>query len=71
MDLKTHLMPPEEVERLVNELRDWCALMHGRQVEIANYLGVKKQQVQGWLTGRRKPGTKHYFAIRAFLDRQR
>jgi transcriptional regulator with XRE-family HTH domain len=64
-------MPPEEVERLVAELRYWCLQKHGRQADVAVHLGVKRQQVHSWISGRRKPGTKHYFAIREFLERQK
>jgi transcriptional regulator with XRE-family HTH domain len=65
------LMPPEEVERLVSELRDWCGAKYGRQVEVAVALGVTKQQISNWLSGRRTPSTKYYFAIRDFLEKQR
>jgi len=64
-------MPTEEIEKLVTELRNWCAQKHGRQVEIARHLGIKKQHIQAWLAGKHMPGTKHYFKIRDFLAQQK
>jgi transcriptional regulator with XRE-family HTH domain len=65
-----HMTAPE-LEKLLNELRDWCAEERGRQAQIAESLDVSRGLVNDWLTGRREPGTNEYLALRAFLKRQR
>jgi transcriptional regulator with XRE-family HTH domain len=64
-------MTAPELEKLLNELRDWCAEERGRQAQIAESLDVSRGLVNDWLTGRREPGTNEYLALRAFLKRQR
>jgi transcriptional regulator with XRE-family HTH domain len=61
-------MPPEELDKLMADLRAWCDARYGRQAELAAELGVSKQLVTNWLAGRRKPTLKHFFEIRRFLD---
>jgi transcriptional regulator with XRE-family HTH domain len=64
------LMPPEELDKLMADLRAWCDEKYGRQAELADELGVSKQLVTNWLAGRRSPTLKHFFEIRRFLDEQ-
>jgi transcriptional regulator with XRE-family HTH domain len=61
-------MPPEELDRLMDDLRAWCCEKYGRQAEVASELGVSKQLVTNWLAGRRVPSLKLFFKIRRFLD---
>jgi hypothetical protein len=37
------LMPPEELDKLMADLRAWCDAQYGRQAEFAAALGVSKQ----------------------------
>jgi transcriptional regulator with XRE-family HTH domain len=60
-------MPPEEVEKVMTELSEWCEAKYGRQTELAEKLGVSKQLVANWLARRRTPTLKHFFAIQAIL----
>jgi hypothetical protein len=63
-------MTAPELEKLLNELRAWCAEGTKRQVQVAEALGVSRGLVNDWLTGRRVPGTDRYFALKAFLRKQ-
>ena len=65
------VMTAPELEKLLNELRAWCAEERGRQAQIAGLLEVSRGLVNDWLTGRREPGTNEYLTLRAFLKRQR
>jgi transcriptional regulator with XRE-family HTH domain len=64
-------MAAPELERLLDELRNWCGEERGRQAEIAELLGVSRSWVNDWLMGRREPGTNEYLTLREFLKRQR
>jgi transcriptional regulator with XRE-family HTH domain len=64
-------MAAPELERLLNELKAWCAEESGRQAQVAEALDVSRGLVNDWITGRRVPGTDRYFALRNFLKRQR
>jgi predicted XRE-type DNA-binding protein len=45
-------MRDPEVEALINELQDWCKEKYGRNSEIAQMLGVSRQLVSDWFSGR-------------------
>jgi predicted XRE-type DNA-binding protein len=64
-------MAAPELEKLLNELRAWCAEERGRQAQIAESLEVSRGLVNDWLTGRREPGTNEYLTLKAFLRRHR
>lgn len=64
-------MPPEELEKLLAELRAWCKAKHGRQKEIAEALQVSEDTVSHWIANRKTPGLAKYFEIRDFLKKQR
>jgi predicted XRE-type DNA-binding protein len=64
-------MTAPELEKLLNELRAWCAKERGRQAQIAASLEVSRGLVNDWLSGRREPGTNQYLTLKAFLKRQR
>jgi hypothetical protein len=63
-------MPPEEVDRLLAELRAWCREKHGRQKQIVDALGIDKSLLSNWFAGRKHPGLKYYFDLKAFLEKQ-
>lgn len=64
-------MPREEVEKLLLELREWADRGYGRRSELAQMLGVSKQLVSEWFSGRSVPTWGHGLAIAAFLKKQR
>ena len=64
------MTPEEEREQLIADLAEWCGAEYGRQTEIANKLGVSKQLVSNWITGRRFPSLKNGLALQAFLQEQ-
>jgi DNA-binding XRE family transcriptional regulator len=39
------------------------------QQEIADYVGVQRETVNRWESGKRSPGSSHYFAYCAFYTR--
>jgi transcriptional regulator with XRE-family HTH domain len=64
-------MPPEELDKLMAELKTWCGEKYGRQAEVASALGVSKGLVTNWLAGRRAPSLKQFFNLQRFLEAQR
>jgi hypothetical protein len=63
-------MGSEELEELLSDLREWCSL-RGRQQQLAETLGFKKQLVSHWITGRRIPTLEDGLKIQAFLKKQK
>jgi hypothetical protein len=64
-------MPPEEIEKVVTELRAWASQGRGRQKQAADALGIDEALLSNWIAGRKRPGLKYYFALQAFLKKQR
>jgi hypothetical protein len=69
-ETKTKVME-EEVLRIMDELRDWCRSQRGRQQELADYAGVKKQIVYNWLEKKSLPSWAHGMQIQEFLRKKR
>jgi transcriptional regulator with XRE-family HTH domain len=65
------LMPPEELDALMAELKAWCKAKHGRQKDLAEKIGVSEDTISHWIARRKKPGLEKYFELRAFLKQQR
>jgi DNA-binding transcriptional regulator YiaG len=65
------LMPPEELDALMAELKAWCKDKHGRQRELAGELGVTEQVLSNWIARRKKPSLENYLKLHAFLRKQR
>ena len=63
-------MPPEELKILISTLALWCNAGHGRAKLIADELDVNEQMVSNWLSGRKTPSLKNYFALQAFLKKK-
>lgn len=59
-----------EVAKTMAELRAWCDAEHGRQIELARYLGITKAAVNAWVTKDNDPVASRFFQIRDFLDAQ-
>jgi helix-turn-helix protein len=51
--------------------RQWCDEKHGRQSEVASYIGVRPSTVNDWFTGRKNAMGEQALAIQEFLRRQR
>ena len=65
--------PPKNprMQKLLAELRQWCDQQHGRQTEVARYLGVRPSTVNDWFTGRKQAMGEQALAIQEFLKAQR
>jgi hypothetical protein len=64
-------MPPEEIDKIVAELKAWTAQGRGRQKQVADALKIDEALVSNWIAGRKRPGLKYYFALEAFLKKRR
>lgn len=60
-----------EIDRVLNELNEWCSAEHGRKAELGKLLGVTRQQVYDWTVKRRLPNLVMWGRIQAFLKTQR
>ena len=58
-------MDPEE--NLIADLQAWARAKYGRPALLARKLGVSKQLVSAWLTGKRTPTLHHGLALQQFL----
>jgi transcriptional regulator with XRE-family HTH domain len=59
---------PLSSEEILRELREWCQSGYGRQIQLAEALGVSAQRVSHWLRGRRKLTLELGLKIHAFLE---
>ena len=57
-------------EKLLRDLQAWARAKYGRPALLARTLGVSRQLVSHWLTGRRIPTLHHGLAILAFLRQE-
>jgi hypothetical protein len=65
-------MPRDEVDDLISELKAWAEqARHGEQTELAKLLGVPKQRVNHWITGRKIPNLRDGLKLQEFLKKQR
>ncbi|MGA8656641.1 MAG: helix-turn-helix domain-containing protein [Chthoniobacterales bacterium] len=64
-------MPPEELDRLMAELRTWCKANHGEQKKLAEALGISEQLLSNWIARRKTPGLQKYLALHALLNERR
>ena len=64
-------MAPSRVTRLVSELKAWSDEQHGRQSELARYLGISRQAINNWFGGRSGPTAEQALAIQEFLAKQK
>jgi transcriptional regulator with XRE-family HTH domain len=65
------LMPPQELDTLMTELKAWCKEEHGRQKAVAEELGVTEQLVSNWIARRKTPGLENYLKLQALLKKRR
>jgi len=64
-------MSQEETEKLMADLKAWVDAEYGRRAEVARMLGVPRQYLTDWLSGRYTPSLEHGLQLQAFLKRQR
>jgi transcriptional regulator with XRE-family HTH domain len=50
-------------DKVREELREWCKEKRGRQQKISKTLGVSKQLVNGWMSGRCRMSLEDYLRI--------
>jgi hypothetical protein len=60
-------MAPSEVEKLMGELRTWVDAEYGRRADLARELGVPRQRITDWLSGRKAPTLEQGLTILAIL----
>jgi hypothetical protein len=64
-------MSQEETEKLMTDFKAWVDAEYGRRAEIARMLGVPRQYVTDWLSGRYTPSLEHGLRLQAFLKKRR
>lgn len=64
-------MPVPEIEGLLEELKGWARQKRGSQSLLAQSLGVSKQSVSTWLSGKAIPTWETGLKLKAFLKAQR
>jgi hypothetical protein len=60
-----------KAKALINELQTWCREKYGRNTEVAKALGVSRQLISDWFSGRTVPTLIMGFAIQEFLETQK
>lgn len=70
-DTISSTMPPEELDKLMAELKEWCKAHHGEQKKLAVTLKVSEALLSNWIARRKDPGLKKYLAIQDFLRKQK
>jgi transcriptional regulator with XRE-family HTH domain len=63
-------MPPK-TQKLLDELREYCDEKRGRRAEIAKLIGIKRQSITDWFSGRQQPTAEQILEIQEFLEKQR
>lgn len=70
-DVNLRIVAPLEYDDLRKQLREWCDAEHGRQKQIADMLGVSKQLVSMWLSGRRIMSVPEWLKIQSVMKRNK
>jgi hypothetical protein len=60
-----------KAKALIDELQNWCREKYGRNTEAAEALGVSRQLISDWFSGRTVPSLVMGFKIQEFLKQQR
>jgi transcriptional regulator with XRE-family HTH domain len=60
-------MPPH-TDRLLAQLKEYCAAERGRQTAVAEAIGVSRQRINDWLSGRVQPTGEQALALLEFLQ---
>jgi transcriptional regulator with XRE-family HTH domain len=59
-----------KAKALISELQNWCREKYGRNTQAAEALGVSRQLISDWFSGRTVPSLVMGFKIQEFLERQ-
>jgi hypothetical protein len=59
------------IQKVVDELREWCDQGRGRRVRVAEAIGIHRQVVTHWFAGRQGPTADQCFAVVEFLKKER
>jgi DNA-binding transcriptional regulator YdaS (Cro superfamily) len=63
-------MPPK-TQKLLDALEVWCDKERGRRAEIAKLIGIKRQSVTDWFSGRQQPTAEQILTIQELLAKQK
>jgi transcriptional regulator with XRE-family HTH domain len=58
-------------QKLIADVQAWCDEAYGRQAQLARLLGVSRQSVSGWLSGRKSPTSEQALWLSQFMATQR
>jgi transcriptional regulator with XRE-family HTH domain len=64
-------MSDSEAENLVKELKTWAAKNKKSQYSIAQSLGVDRERVSKWFSGKTVPSLQHGLKIQKFLKQKK
>jgi hypothetical protein len=67
--LDYEVMSDTESVKLIEKLKTWADAERGRRSEIARMLGVPRQRLTDWISGRKSPTLEQGLRIYAFLKR--
>jgi DNA-binding XRE family transcriptional regulator len=64
-------MADKEITDVINDLKAWAAEKDLSQSDLARLLGITRQRVHDWFTGKSTPNLQAYLKVKAFLRTQR
>lgn len=62
---------PNEVEKLLEQVKTWCAEKWGRQSELAKAVSVTRHTVSDWIHGRKRMTLQQFLDVKEFLGQQK
>jgi len=62
---------PPLTRALLERAARWCAKRHGRQAELAEALGERRQTVNNWMALRQAPTSEQTLKLLQFLQHRR
>jgi hypothetical protein len=65
------VMENPEIQKKIDELKEWIGPEYGRQSELAAALDVPRQRVNDWVHGKRFPNLEQWLKIQEFLKKQK
>lgn len=65
---KNFLMPPEELDRFMAEVKAWSKERHGRQKDLAKKMDVSEALLSNWIARRKTPSIENYFRLKAIFE---
>jgi hypothetical protein len=64
-------MARSEVKKLMEQLRTWVDAEYGRRADVARELGVPRQRITDWLSGRKAPTLEQGLRLASILRRSK